>query len=66
MDDTTALAEVFVMAFKKLDEADREAVLKKIFEDEGLREELYDAEIIMARNDDTVRDFEEYAAERGD
>ncbi len=66
MENTTELAEVFVIAFKNLDEANRDKVLKRIFEDEELREELYDAELILARRDDPVRDFEKYASERGE
>lgn len=62
---TNALAEVFWLAFKSLDEKTKDEVVRKMLADEDLREELYDAALVEDRAGEPVRDFNDYLKEAG-
>ncbi len=62
---TNALAEVFWLAFKSLDEKTKDEVVRKMLADEDLREELYDAALVEDRTGEPVRDFNDYLKEAG-
>jgi len=55
--DNNALAEVFWLAFKSLDEETKDEIVRKMLADEDLREELYDAALVEERAGEPTRDF---------
>jgi hypothetical protein len=62
---TNALAEVFWLAFKNLDDETKDEVIRKIIADENLREELFDAALVEDRTGEPEKDFNEYLKETG-
>jgi len=58
-------AEVFLLALQSLSKAERDAVINRLLEDPGLREDIIDIALIEARKDEPSRPFREYLAEKG-
>jgi hypothetical protein len=56
-------AEIYVMALQSLSKAEREAVISRLLEDPGLREDILDLITIYQRQGEPSRPFKEYLAE---
>lgn len=65
MTTTQATAEVFLTALRALPKKQRDAVLTRIAEDKGLREDLLDLALIASRRNEPSRPFRKYLAEKG-
>ena len=64
MTSTQATAQVFLTAFKAMPEAERDAFLVLLTEDEELREDLLDLALVAERRDEPSRPLSEFLAER--
>lgn len=56
-------AEIYVMALQSLSKAEREAVISRLLEDPGLREDILDLITIYQRQGEPSRPFREYLTE---
>jgi hypothetical protein len=56
-------AEIYLMALQSLSKAEREAVIVRLLEDAGLREDILDLITIHQRQGELSRPFREYLAE---
>ena len=56
-------AEIYLMALQSLSKAEREAVISRLLEDPGLREDILDLITIYQRQGEPSRPFREYLAE---
>lgn len=65
MEAVESTAEIYVMALKSLSKVEREAVLSRLLEDPGLREDILDLITIQQRQGEPSRPFREYLAETG-
>ncbi len=63
MTRTDATAEVFWTAFRVLPRKEQQAVIKRMFADTSLRQDLIDLAIIETRRRESTRPFREYLAE---
>ncbi len=66
MTTTQATAEVFLTALRALPKKQRDAVLMRIAEDKGLREDMLDLTLIASRQNESSRPFRQYLAEKGE
>jgi uncharacterized protein YbaA (DUF1428 family) len=57
-------AEVYLMALQSLSKAERDAVIARLLEDPGLREDIIDIALIRQRESEPTRPFREYLAQR--
>ncbi len=57
-------AEIYLMALESLSKAEKKAVITRLLEDEGLREDILDIALIQQRQGESSRPFGEYLAER--
>ncbi|MEK7282052.1 MAG: hypothetical protein AAB037_06870 [Chloroflexota bacterium] len=57
-------AEVYLMALQSLSKAEREAVIARLLEDPGLREDILDMVLIQQRQGEPSRPFREYLSGR--
>ena len=64
MNETSATAEVFLVALKALRKKERDAVLIRIAQEKDLREDLLDLALIAGRRKETSRPFRQYLAEK--
>lgn len=64
MTKSQANAEVFLMAFKAMPRAERDAVLAGITQDKTLRGDLMDLALIADRRNERSRPFRVYLKER--
>lgn len=55
--------EIYLMALQSLSKAEREAVITRLLEDPGLREDILDLITIHQRQGEPSRPFREYLAE---
>jgi len=60
MTKVEARAEVFFIALQSLSKAEREAVISRLLEDTGLREDILDLTLIEKRKGEPSRPFREY------
>ena len=58
-------AEIYLMALQSLSKAEREAVIVRLLEDAGLREDILDLITIHQRQGEPSRPFREYLTETG-
>lgn len=56
-------AEIYIMALQSLSKAEREAVIARLLEDPGLREDILDLITIYQRQGEPSRPFREYLTE---
>ena len=56
-------AEIYLMALQSLSKAEREAVIARLLEDPGLREDILDLITIYRRQGEPSRPFREYLTE---
>jgi len=56
-------AEIYLMALQSLSKTEREAVIARLLEDPGLREDILDLITIYQRQGEPSRPFREYIAE---
>lgn len=56
-------AEIYVMALQSLSKAEGEAVIARLLEDPGLREDILDLITIYQRQGEPSRPFREYLTE---
>jgi hypothetical protein len=57
-------AEIYFMAFQSLSESEKEAVITRLLEDENLRKDIIDIDIIRKRQSEPARPLREYLAVR--
>ncbi len=55
--------EVYLMALRSLSKTEREAVIARLLEDTGLREDILDLALIRQRQEEPARPFREYLTE---
>ncbi len=63
MKATESRAEIYLMALQSLSKAEREAVISRLLEDPGLREDILDLITIYQRQGEPSRPFREYLIE---
>jgi len=56
-------AEIYLMALQSLSKTEREAVIARLLEDPGLREDILDLITIYQRQGEPSRPFREYLTE---
>ena len=56
-------AEIYLMALQSLSKAERETVIARLLEDQGLREDILDLITICQRQGEPSRPFREYLTE---
>lgn len=61
---TQSKAEIYFMAFQSLSEAEKEAVVARLLEDESLREDILDIALVRERQKEPSRPFREYITVR--
>lgn len=61
---TQSKAEIYFMAFQSLSETEKEAVVARLLEDEGLREDILDIALIRERQKEKSQPFRQYLAAR--
>lgn len=64
MSKVESRAEVFLIALQSLSKAEREAVIARLLEDPGLREDILDLALIQQRRGEPSRPFRDYLAEK--
>lgn len=57
-------AEIFIMALNSLSKIEKKAVIKRLLEDESLREDILDIALIRQRQGESSRPFRDYLAVR--
>jgi len=60
---TESGSEALWAVFQKLPKAEREAFLRRLLEDEDLREDLSDSIVFLERKDEPSRPYEEFEEE---
>lgn len=58
-----AIGEVFWQAFQSLPTAGRRAIIERLLEDKQFREDLLDISVIVEREDEPSRPYDEFAEE---
>jgi hypothetical protein len=59
-----SIAEIYLIALQSLSKAEKKAVISRLLEDDGLREDILDLALIRQRQGESSRPFNDYQAER--
>jgi hypothetical protein len=66
MDSLEAKAEIFYLAFKSMSKKEKELIIKKLYNDNELKEDIIDLVLIEQRKDEPSYSFEEYLENKSD
>ncbi len=64
MEALESKAEIYLMALRSLSKTERKAIISRLLDDPGLREDILDLAIIRERRREPSRPFREYLKNR--